>query len=274
VLTEAGYVGEDVENILVKLYQAADFDKDRTETGIVFIDELDKISRRSANPSITRDVSGEGVQQGLLKILEGTISNIPPKGGRKHPEQPFVQIDTRNILFICGGAFDGLDKIIARRIGEKRLGFNVDRREIASQDAGEIFRYVEPPDLLEYGLIPELIGRLPVITALNDLSDEAMLQILTEPKNSLVKQYQKTFELEGIKLEFKPEALQAIVALARKRKTGARALRSIFEEKMLDTMYDAPSFKNVDKVIIEETTIADDTPPVIVRRERSKRRSA
>ncbi|MCK4856356.1 MAG: ATP-dependent Clp protease ATP-binding subunit ClpX [candidate division Zixibacteria bacterium] len=274
VLTEAGYVGEDVENILVKLYHAADYNKDRTETGIIFVDELDKLSRRSANPSITRDVSGEGVQQGLLKILEGTVSSIPPKGGRKHPEQPLVPINTSNILFICGGAFNGLEEIIMRRIGRKRLGFGVDHRALEFKDSGEIFKHVEPPDLLEYGLIPELVGRLPVITALGELSDEAMLRILTEPKNSLVKQYQKMFALEGIELEFTPEALTAVVDLARKRKTGARALRSIFEEKMLDIMYDAPSYRNVAGITITADIITADAAPIIKRAAKGKRQSA
>jgi ATP-dependent Clp protease ATP-binding subunit ClpX len=274
VLTEAGYVGEDVENILVKLYQAADYDKQRTETGIVFIDELDKLSRRSANPSITRDVSGEGVQQGLLKILEGTISNIPPKGGRKHPEQPLVPIDTGNILFTCLGAFAGLEEIIMRRVGQKRLGFGINREAVEYKDSGEIFKFAEPTDLLEYGLIPELIGRLPVITPLHELTDEAMLKILTEPRNSLVRQYQKLFDLEGIELEFSPEALQEVVKLARKRKTGARALRAIFEEKMLDIMYDAPSYRNVAKIVISAETIRDNAVPELIRTGKSNKQSA
>jgi ATP-dependent Clp protease ATP-binding subunit ClpX len=274
VLTEAGYVGEDVENILVKLYQAADYNKERTETGIVFIDEIDKLSRRSANPSITRDVSGEGVQQGLLKILEGTVSNIPPKGGRKHPEQPLVPIDTSNILFICGGAFDGLEEIIMRRVGKKRLGFGVDQTAIEFSDSGEVFKHVEPFDLLEYGMIPELVGRLPVITALHELDDKAMLQILTEPKNCLVNQYIKIFAMEGIELEFTQDALLEVVKLARKRKTGARALRSIFEDKMLNIMYEAPSFRNVDKIMVGAETIREDAEPIIVRSNKAKKQSA
>ncbi len=274
VLTEAGYVGEDVENILVKLYQSADYDKERTETGIIFIDELDKLSRRSANPSITRDVSGEGVQQGLLKILEGTVSNIPPKGGRKHPEQPLVPIDTTNILFICGGAFDGLEEIIMRRAGKKRLGFGVDRDAPEFKDSGQLFKLVEPPDLLQYGLIPELVGRLPVITALHELSDEALLTILTEPRNCLVNQYRKLFEMEGIELEITEEALSEVVKLARKRKTGARALRSIFEEKMMDIMYDAPSFRDVERIVVTAETITDNAMPQLIRGSKSSQQRA
>jgi ATP-dependent Clp protease ATP-binding subunit ClpX len=256
------------------LYQAADYDKERTETGIVFVDEIDKIARKTANPSITRDVSGEGVQQGLLKILEGTVSNIPPKGGRKHPEQPFVQIDTRNILFICGGAFDSLDKIIARRIGKQQVGFRVDQVVSQIDDMNALLHQVQSEDLLEYGLIPELIGRLPVVTVLDELSDEAMLQILTEPKNSLIRQYQKVFQMENIELEITPEALNEVVKIARKRKTGARALRGIFEERMLEIMYEAPSYRNVAKIIITDDCIANNAPPIIERSTKTGKQSA
>lgn len=254
VLTEAGYVGEDVENILVRLFQAANFDPAKTERGIIYIDELDKISRTDGNPSITRDVSGEGVQQALLKILEGTVANVPPKGGRKHPEQAFVQINTRNILFICGGAFEGLDKIIARRLGKKKVGF--DARKIAfDDDENKLLGQVEPSDLLNYGLIPELIGRLPVVSALRPLSESALLTILTEPQNALVKQYQKLLRIDGIKLTFEPSALNAAVAMAVKRKTGARSLRSIFEAAMLDIMYNAPSMPDLSEIIITDEVI-------------------
>lgn len=275
VLTEAGYVGEDVENILVRLYQAADYDAARAETGIIFIDEIDKIARKSGNPSITRDVSGEGVQQGLLKILEGTVSNIPPKGGRKHPEQPFVQIDTNNILFICGGAFDGLEKIIGRRVGKQQVGFKTERSATAAtDDVMKLLHDVEPEDLLEYGLIPEMIGRLPVVSVLDELSEDAMLQILQEPKNALTKQYKKMFKLEEIELEFTEDALKAIVRIARKRKTGARALRSIFEEKMLEIMYEAPSYRNVSKIIITDETITQNAAPIVERSSKSGKQSA
>ncbi len=254
VLTEAGYVGEDVENILVRLFQSANYDARKTEHGIIYIDEIDKISRTDGNPSITRDVSGEGVQQALLKILEGTIANIPPKGGRKHPEQAFVSIDTSNILFICGGAFEGLEKIIARRVGKKTVGFE-SKRVIVEEDKSMLLTQVEPPDLLNYGLIPELIGRLPVATALRPLNEKALLTILTEPKNALVKQYQKLFELDGIKLSFEPSALNAAVAKAVVRKTGARSLRSIFEASMLDVMFDAPTLPDLEEVIITDGVI-------------------
>jgi len=245
VLTEAGYVGEDVENILVRLFQAANYDRARAEQGIIYVDELDKIARKDGNPSITRDVSGEGVQQGLLKILEGTIANIPPKGGRKHPEQSFVKIDTRNILFICGGAFDGLERIIQRRIGQKAVGFAKHRTSLGRQTAGELFAHTTPEDLLQYGLIPELIGRLPVVCALGDLSRDALADILVKPKNALLRQYQKMFALEGIALEFDPEAIDRIVDRALERKVGARALRAIMEKAMLDLMYRLPARDDV-----------------------------
>ncbi|MEE9441238.1 MAG: ATP-dependent Clp protease ATP-binding subunit ClpX [candidate division Zixibacteria bacterium] len=254
VLTEAGYVGEDVENILVRLYHAANYSAGKTEQGIIYIDEIDKISRTDGNPSITRDVSGEGVQQALLKILEGTVANIPPKGGRKHPEQSFVSIDTSNILFICGGAFEGLDKIIARRIGKKTVGFESRKIDI-EEDKSALLGQVEPSDLLEYGLIPELIGRLPVVSALRPLSEKALLTILTEPQNALVKQFQKLFELDGIKLTFEPSALNATVAKAVLRKTGARSLRSIFESSMLDIMYETPTIPDLKEVIVSEKVI-------------------
>jgi ATP-dependent Clp protease ATP-binding subunit ClpX len=273
VLTEAGYVGEDVENILVRLLQAADYSVEAAERGIIYIDELDKISRRSANPSITRDVSGEGVQQGLLKILEGTIAAIPPKGGRKHPEQPLVQINTKNILFICGGAFDGLEKIIARRVGRKVVGFRTDTEAVSGR-ISELLKYVEDEDLLEYGLIPEIIGRLPVVCALEELDKEALITILKEPKNALVKQYKKYFELEGVELEFEEAALEAIAAAALKKGTGARALRSIVENVMIDIMYDIPSQKNIEKCIISESVIEKKNPPELIYKADTKRKSA
>jgi ATP-dependent Clp protease ATP-binding subunit ClpX len=270
VLTEAGYVGEDVENILVRLFHAANFHAGNTERGIIYIDELDKISRRDGNPSITRDVSGEGVQQGLLKILEGTVANIPPKGGRKHPEQAFVQIDTTNILFICGGAFDGLEKVVARRLGNKVVGFDADKKFISDQNE-DILDHVAPVDLIEYGLIPELVGRVPVAAALRPLDEKALLTILTEPKNALVRQYTRLLELEGVKLHFEPEALKVAVDLAVQRKTGARALRSIFERAMLDIMYDIPSRPEVAEVTVTAATFLNNEPPKITTHAKKKK---
>lgn len=270
VLTEAGYVGEDVDNILVRLLQAADYDASKTETGIIYIDELDKISRKSANPSITRDVSGEGVQQGLLKILEGTIASVPPKGGRKHPEQPLVQINTQNILFVCGGAFNGLDKIIERRLDTKTIGFGAVIHRKSERRIGEILSQVEPEDLIEYGLIPEMVGRLPTISALDELDEEAMMDILVRPKNALVKQYRKFFEMEGVELQFTDDTLRKIVALAQKRGTGARGLRSVIEEAMLDIMYNVPSQPGVRKCIITSEVIERKAEPRYIYEEQKK----
>ena len=261
-LTEAGYVGEDVENILVRLVQAADYHIDKAERGIVYVDEIDKISRKSGNPSITRDVSGEGVQQALLKILEGSNVAVPPKGGRKHPEQNLININTRNILFICGGAFEGLDKIIAARVGKNTLGFGANITKRNSMEVGELLRHLQPEDLLHYGLIPELIGRLPIECIFDELDEEALQKILVEPKNALVKQYQKLFELDNVTLEFEDTAIKAIVKEAKKRKTGARALRAIMEDVMLDIMFEIPSMNNVEQCIITKNVVEKKATPI------------